>query len=264
MNPLHRRQTILTLAAEAGQVSAGDLAVQFNVNPVTIRRDLALLENQGLLQRAHGGAVLSRRAAVEFKFLQKGQQQHHQKVAIALQAAGMIEPGMSLTIDTGTTTLEVARRIACIPQLKVLTSSLAVASVLYPHENIDLILLGGSVRKGSPDLSGMVTQENLRQFRVNVAIVGADAAGPDGLYTNSLEVASISRAILAGADRAVFVVDSSKFHNTALANITDWSHVDCLVTDAGVQPKDRKWLDDLNTQVIYSVLDDCRPEDSSP
>ena len=122
--------------------------------------------------------------AVEFAFLDRTQERTAEKQAIARYLATVIQPGMTVVLDTGTTTLEVARAIAGIPRLRVLTSSLAIASALYAYDNIELVLLGGTVRHHSPDLSGPLTEENMRQFHTEVAILGADAVTPDGLYTS--------------------------------------------------------------------------------
>ena len=104
---------------------------------------------------------------------------------------------MTVALDTGTT-LEVSNAIAGIENLTVLTSSLAIASTLYARDTINLVLLGGKARRGSPDLAGWLTEENLKHFRVDVTMVGADGADRDGLYTNDESIARVTQAMIAG------------------------------------------------------------------
>ncbi|HEY3417446.1 MAG TPA: hypothetical protein VGM23_11235, partial [Armatimonadota bacterium] len=165
-----------------------------------------------------------------------------EKQAIARAAATLIRPGMAITIDTGTTPLEVARAIARTPDLRVLTSSLAVASLLYATPNIDLILLGGNVRQDSPDLSGSLTEENLSRFRPDLAVLGADAADRDGLFTSDLSFAHVSRAMIANAGEVLFVIDSAKIGRCSFVKFAEWRQAHHLVTDSGVSAENREWL----------------------
>ena len=131
-----RQSGILETIRSAGGASVRDLAAHFHVSDMTIRRDLAFLESRGDLTRTHGGAVLSRTGIVEFTFKQKERLCAAEKQAIAAEAAALLRPGMTITLDTGTTTLEVARAIAGTRRLTVLTSSLPIASVLYASEGV--------------------------------------------------------------------------------------------------------------------------------
>jgi DeoR/GlpR family transcriptional regulator of sugar metabolism len=237
-----RQQHILEQLGVDREVSVQALAERLHVAPVTIRRDLQTLEGEGKLTRTHGGAVFSQSAVIEFAFLDRAQEHLAEKQAIARYLATVVQPGMTLVLDTGTTTLEVARALAGIPRLRVLTSSLAIAAALYPCENIDLVLLGGSVRQRSPDLSGALTEENLRQFQTELAILGADAVSPAGLYTADLGLARLSRAMIAGARESWLVVDSSKFSRRSFVKFDDWSAITHLVTDDGLLATDREWI----------------------
>ncbi len=237
-----RRQETLALLAQRGEVTVEQLARRFAIDRVTVRRDLALLEREGLVLRTHGGAIPSRGGTVEFAVQRKASAHAEAKRAIARAAAGIVRPGMVLSLDTGTTTLEVARAIAGIGELKVLTSSLPIASALHSRENIEVVLLGGVVRKGSPDLIGTLTEENLRRFRVDLCILGADAAGPGGLFTADAGVSGVSRAMIDGAVRVALVADSSKFAARAFVRFAGWEDIDEVFTDAGLAPGDLRWL----------------------
>jgi DeoR family fructose operon transcriptional repressor len=237
-----RQQYIIEVLHSQREVSVQALSTHLHVSPLTIRRDLELLERDGALTRTHGGAVLSKASVIEFAFLDRAQDRSMEKLVIAQYLASVVQPGMTIVLDTGTTTLEVARAIAGISRLRVLTSSLAIASVLYAYENIDLVLLGGSVRHRNPDLSGPLTEENLKQFQTELAILGADAVCPEGLYTSDLGIARISQAMMACARERWLVIDSSKFNRRSFVKFADWSVITHLVTDEGVRNTDREWL----------------------
>lgn len=247
-----RQQGILDLLRQHGDISVHDMAAHFDVALMTIRRDLAFLESSGNLVRTHGGAMLSRAAVVEFTFIEKGRHNAVEKQAIANVIAGMVRPGMSISLDTGTTTLEVARAIASIKELRVLTSSLAIASELYAHENVELILLGGTARKGSPDLSGWITEENVKRFRVDLAILGADGVCQDGIYTTDISIARVSQAMIASASHVVLAVDHAKFDSTSFVKLAEWKAIGTVVTDSRISPSARKWLDRVAKHVHYA------------
>ena len=238
-----RLKKILALLAGREEVSAAELAAHFQVAGMTIRRDLEQLAEQGRIIRTHGGALLAAPSMVAFEFQSRQQSRMAEKRAIARAAAQLVEPGMTVILDTGTTTLELARALGNVPRLKVLTSSLAIASVLLAHKELELILLGGTVNKGSPDLSGPLTLENLAAFRAQVAFVGADGTDEKGLYTSGQQIAQVTRAMIANADRAVLLADSGKYGTRAFVRIVGWEAIGQVIVDDGLSAKNRKWLD---------------------
>jgi len=236
-----RQQQILQALAGREEVSAVALARQFRVTSMTIWRDLEVLEHAKRITRTHGGALLSAPVVAAFAFHARQQCRLAEKAAIGRAAAQMVKPGMTVILDTGTTTLEVARALSGIPQLKVLTSSLAIASELLTHDNLELVLLGGTVSQGSPDLSGTLTEDNLAAFRADLAFIGADAMDKQGLYTRNQGIARVSRAIIANAQRTILVADSSKFGSIAFIRIAAWEAVDGWVTDDELPADARRW-----------------------
>jgi len=237
-----RQENILAFLAGREEVSVAELTAHFHVAAMTIRRDLSHLAEQGLIARTHGGALLAAPSVVAFAFQQRRQTQMAQKLAIARAAVRMVKPGMNVILDTGTTTLEVARALGDVPGLKVLTSSLAVASALLAHDDLELVLLGGTVSKGSPDLSGPLTEHNLAAFRADLAFVGADALDKRGFYTGIQEIASVSRAMIASAQHTILVADSSKFGNNAFVRIAGWEAIDHVIVDEGLPQQARTWV----------------------
>lgn len=239
MHPRH--QAILDFLTEDRAVGVQQLAARLQVTPATIRRDLEELQAAGRLERTHSGAVLSRAGRIEFRLKRRELLMAPAKRAIAAAAARRVHPGMTLAIDTGTTTLEVARAIAHTADLRVLTSSLAVAAALHPHPGIRLVLLGGQARTDEPDLFGELTEENLSRFHVDLAIVGADRIAPAGLYATDPEVVRVSRAMLLGAEVSVVVADHTKFGTPAFYRFGVWDEIDTVITDSGLPAESRKW-----------------------
>lgn len=238
--------------ASNGGLGVRELAERFGVSEMTIRRDLDYLERRGELTRTHGGAVLSKPGVVEFEFARKSREYAAEKRAIAKAAVRWIEPGMTLTLDTGTTTLEVARLLPEIGRLTVLTSSLPIASALHAFDRIELVLLGGVARKGDPDLTGWLTEENLKRFRVDLAVLGADGLMPDGAYTTDMGVARVSRAILAGSARNFLVADRGKMGKSAFVNFAALNAFERVITDGGAAPPVREWLEAGAKHVTYA------------
>jgi DeoR/GlpR family transcriptional regulator of sugar metabolism len=250
-----RLEQIVDLLSDASEVTVSELADRFNVTPMTVRRDLEALEDEGRVVRTHGGAVPAAPSIAKFAFRERQQTHLPEKQAIARAAAERVEPGMTVLLDTGTTTLELARLLSGIGGLRVLTSSLAIASALFAHEELELILLGGTVNQASPDLSGPLTEANLESFRADVAFIGADAADADGLYTRSQEIARVSRAMIATAGRKILLADSSKFGSTAFVRFAGWESLDGVVVDEGLVPDREEWLREAVEDVTLVTCD---------
>lgn len=251
MRKTTRQEGILDQVARDGRVVVEALAERFGVSGMTIRRDLAELAEAGKLNRVHGGALAARAGLVEFLFQERASAMAAEKKAIGRRVAEMVQPGMSVSLDTGTTTLEVARALVSKKNIRVLTTSLAIASVLHASEGVEVILLGGIVRKTSPDLWGPMTEENINKFRVQYAILGTDAVTPSGLYTTDVSISRISRALIDNARESVVVADSSKFFRTAFVQHGSLSEITRLVTDEGCPPNAREWLEKSVKEVVY-------------
>lgn len=247
-----RQNRIVEMLTANGEVFVQDLSERLEVTTMTIRRDLDLLENEGLLIRTHGGAVISSAGIIEFSFKKQSEECALEKQAIAKEAAALVEPGMTVVLDTGTTVLEVAKAIGGKRDLKVLTSSLVIASTLYARDNVELVLLGGRARRGNPDLTGWLTEENLKHFRVDTAVLGADGTSRDGVFTSDESVARVSQAMITAAARTILVADHTKFGGTAFLRYATWEDFDYVVTDAQVEEDAQRWLRRVAKNTVYA------------
>ena len=251
-----RLEKIMEAVNAEGEVSTGKLATQFGVSAITVRRDLARLARGGGLRRTHGGAEKRGPGAVRFYMLQKENTCRPQKYAIAKAAADLIKPGMAIALDTGTTTLEVARALSGAERITVLTSSLPIAMALCTADGIETVLLGGLVRKRNPDLTGPLTEENLKRFNTHLAVLGADAITPEGAFAADVGVARIARTMMDAAAQSVLVADSGKFSRTGFSNYAALREFGYVVTDEGCPRSVRAWLERACEKVIYAALSD--------
>ncbi|MBN1509744.1 MAG: DeoR/GlpR transcriptional regulator [Sedimentisphaerales bacterium] len=230
-----RLEAIRRELLRADEVSIDDLAGRFGVSGMTVRRDLELLESHGDVIRTHGGAALAKRLTFEFSFRQKQNRNSRQKLCIARRAAGHVKDGQVVILDTGTTTLEIARQLTGRDDVTVITTSLAIVSTLQFAAGLRTVLLGGFLRGGSPDLHGPLTEQNVEMFRADLAFMGADAVDLDGnMYADDLQVVNLDRKMAANAARVIVVADSSKFGRRGMCRILGPDDYDSIISDPGL------------------------------
>ena len=231
-NGAARARAIRAQLTESASLSITEMAEKLGVSEMTIRRDLADLEKSTDVRRTHGGAVIAERMAFEFNYLSRQRANLNEKKAIAIEARKLIQPGQRLILDTGTTTLQLAALLKDCPDLTVITPSLAVASELQFSENISVVLLGGVLHRGSPDLTGPVTEHCLELFSADWVFQGAEALGDDGsIYNVDLQLAQVDKLMRKKATKSCLLADSSKIGNTALAKTGTLSDFDVFITN---------------------------------
>ena len=245
-----RRNRIIQLIKSGNPVKVIELSILFTVSEATIRRDLQELENLGLLQRTHGGAV-SPQLDSELSFHDREVFYLNEKRQIALAAASMVQDGETILLDAGTTTREIARAL-CGRRLTVATNSMDVAFVFAEEPDIEVILLGGTWRKSINSLVGPLTNTMLKLFCFDKAFVAANSVDSRlGASTHNLAEAETKGLMLQSARQAILVVDHSKFEQKTFCRICNLSELSLLITDSGT-PKDT--LDNLrnHTQVFVA------------
>ena len=231
---IERRRHILKILRAGSSADTGELAAQLRVSEMTIRRDLRSLEQANTIVRSYGGATLARRIHREFQFDQRRQGQAAAKQVIGHYAASLVEPEETIFVDTGTTTLEFARELARrdIP-VTVATSSLAVGSELWGHEHIKVLMLGGQLRQGSPDLTGPLCEHSLQLLQATKAILGCDALHEDrGFFAQDTEGARVSATMLKYSRWRCVLADGSKIGKAATVRYAALNEIDLFVTDA--------------------------------
>ncbi|MEH0146286.1 DeoR/GlpR family DNA-binding transcription regulator [Corynebacterium sp. Q4381] len=240
MQAEERRRQIAALTAVEGRVSVAELAERFDVTAETIRRDLAALNDEGVVQRVHGGAVASQGYMTsEFPLAARLRSALDAKEAIARAAAAFLpsEPGKSIFLDSGTTISALAQRIAFLPEASswsIVTNSLPAALELAEAGVGDVQLLGGTVRAIAQAVVGDTALRTLALLRADVAFVGTNALTVDhGLSTADAHEAAVKAAMVTNARRVVVLCDSTKLGNDYLVSFAPLDAVDVVVTDWG-------------------------------
>ena len=239
-----RRQQILNLLEETGNLNVSELSDRFSVSVVTIRKDLDDLESEGLLQRTFGGAVFSHRSRFNRSFLERGQQYRREKCAIAAAAYSYIKDGDTIMLDAGTTTLALAQHLRShIRSALVITCSVPAALELS-SAGYDILLLGGMVRNKSLALLGRETLRIIEQYRADKAFLGSSGFTAEmGHTTPNPEDAQVKEAILRSANETYVLVDSSKYGHRCLTSFARLRDVDLTITDGGLSRSKVKLLE---------------------
>lgn len=245
------RHSIIVQLIKSGQpVKVVELSLLLNASEATIRRDLQELENLGLLQRTHGGAV-SPQLGSELSFHDREIFHLDEKRQIALTAANLVKNGETILLDAGTTTREIARAL-CGKQLTVATNSTDVAFVFADEPDIEVLLLGGVWRKSINSLVGPLTNSMLKLFCFDKVFLAANAVDCIlGATTHNLAEAETKRAMLQAAKQSLLVVDHSKFEQKTFTQICSLNEVSMIITDSGIAKDTLDCLQD-HTQVLVS------------
>lgn len=232
MDKKTRQQRICQLLVAHGDLAVEEISSTLGVSGMTVRRDLQALAESGKVLRTHGGATLAQRISFEFSFLQRAREHESGKAAIGRKAAGLVQDGQSVLLDSGTTTLALARCLRGKQRLTIVTTSLPIASQLQFDDAIEVLLVGGYLRSQSPDLAGALTESNLETIRADLAFIGADGIDASGgVYNQSPEIARMLGRMAQSAQRVFVVADSSKLGKSALCRFGRLSDFEALITD---------------------------------
>ena len=226
-----RQQQILAELRLSPHVRISALAERFGVSTETVRRDVDMLSEQGLVARAYGGAAAAP-MGVQPTFGERNQAHLEERMRIAQCAAVLVEPGEALMIDAGSTTSQFARHLAVTGRdLTVLTNSLPLASALGSNELIDVILCPGDYSPAEAAVYGIETIAFLQRFRANRAFIGASGLSVDGIMDANRAATAVKRTMLAQADARYLLVDHSKFNKRKLSLVEPLASIDAVVTD---------------------------------
>lgn len=264
-----RQALIVREVRRAGAVRVTDLVSQLGVSDMTIRRDLDALANRGLLRKVHGGATSATvdRSTEEPGFEAKSVRQLAEKEAIAVRAASCVTPGSAVALSAGTTTWTLARRLADIPELTLITNSLRVADALQRVSRPDqTVVLTGGVRTPSDALVGPVAIQAIRSLHPDVLFLGVHGmAEQSGFTTPNLDEGETNRALAAAAHRRIVIADHTKWGVIGLATIAPLNEADVVITDDGLPQEAADVLgEQVGELVIVPVTGhDGEPEDES-
>ena len=232
-----RRALILRLLEQKQEVQVTELSRDLGISEVTIRKDLTILQSRHLLLRTRGGAMrkpvenlnedttIDRKRMFNFK----------EKERIGLEAVKLIKDGDFIMLDSGTTTMEIAKNLGRFQQLRILTNAMNIATELMNYKRFDVVLLGGNVRVNSLSVVGPLALSVLRNFRGYKLFLGVDSFSLDnGVSTPNMEEALLNQMMIQQADKVIAVFDSSKFNKRSFVHIADASEIDCIITDRAI------------------------------
>jgi len=244
-----RRDRIIDLLEKKGKIKVAELSRIFNISEVTIRLDLNELENRGMLERTHGGAVSSCKAYYNMSLIEREKTNKEEKIRIAEAAASMIKDGESVFVSSGTTTLYTVRQLKNRKNVTILTNSIAVAQEAGSNE-INVILLGGNFNNDYLFSYGDDTQCQLLKYRADKLILSADGVSYEsGITTYHFLEAETGKRMIERANKTIVTADYSKIGRESFAFICLIQQIDCLITNRGANEEEISEIIKMGTEV---------------
>ena len=232
-----RRSLLLNQLKNEGKIYISDLIKQFDISEVSIRKDLAVLEERKLLLRVKGGAV-NMHQSVDYDDMTISQKQglhSREKQLMGKFAASIIKDGETVILDSGTTTMEIAKNLEGLNNLTIITNALDIAITLNNYDRFNVITLGGKMRSVSYSTVGMLAESALKNFYCDKLFLGVDSVSiKDGISTPNLEEASLNQAMINSAKEVISIFDSSKLGRRGFVHIASLDKIDTIITDSGI------------------------------
>ncbi|GIF06478.1 DeoR family transcriptional regulator [Actinoplanes siamensis] len=248
-----RQAAILDRVRATGGVRVSELAAEYGVSDMTIRRDLEALADRGLLAKVHGGATtVSPGSAHEPGFAAKSVRQRDEKAAIAARAAALVSPGDAIALSAGTTTAVLAQRLVDVPSLTVVTNSIPVADVFYRAGRPDqTVVLTGGTRTPSDALVGPVAVAAIGTLHLDMLFLGVHGMSERAGYTTpNLMEADVNRALVEAAERLVVLADSTKWGTVGISSIVPLERANVMITDDGLDTTARSLLSETVPELV--------------
>ena len=222
----------MTTLDATGRVTVGELSKLTRVSEMTVRRDLEMLEHEGLLKRTRGGAVSVTSLSYEPAYILRKDTNAAAKACIGQQVASLLREGETIILDVGTTAVEVARALKGRKNLTILTSNLRAATILADEPGIVLILTGGIARNRERSLVGHLATRAFDDLVFDAFVMGVAGVHQDfGITDYNVDEAEVKRAAIHASQRRIVAADSSKLGKVAFAKLCDLDQIDVIVTD---------------------------------
>ena len=248
-----RHKHILDCLARDGYVRVAEMAKELDVTPVTIRKDLKYLEEKKLLYRTHGSASPVNPQTQEVEVREKEKIHIDEKRRIAMAAAQLIEPDDSIIIASGSTVQMLGDFIQPQGHLTVVTSSLKTAVQLNSMDRVDVIQLGGNVRKNSLSVVGVYTSQFFEQITCSKLFLGVDGIDLDyGITNSNIEEALLNIKMIEASQRTIIMADSSKFGRRGFGRICNLDRIDVIITDSGITASVARAIEDAGIELIIT------------
>lgn len=252
MFQIERQDEILEYINRAHKANTNELAEYFNVSKVTIRRDIDALASQGLLIKTHGGAVsVTKTQLHEIPYAFKAERNQDIKKCIGNVAASLIEDGDIIILDSGSTTLEIAKNIQQ-KRVTVVTDDIKIAMELSNKDNVTVIVCGGTLSDPVYTLTGNIAVDFFSRLHVNKTFLGCDAIDLEfGISNRTYEEVDIKSAMMRAADEIIMVTDNSKLDRKVFCYLCDISAIDKLIINE-IDEKNRKGFTEKGVELIVT------------
>lgn len=235
--PNPRQADMLAAVRESGAATVEALAERFGVTLQTVRRDVKLLSDAGLLMRFHGGVRVAGSTTENIAYRQRQQLHEQAKRAIGRAVARQVPEGSSLILNIGTTTEAIARELLQHRGLRVITNNLNVAAILADNPDCEVIVAGGQVRHRDRGIIGETTVEFISQFRVDLGLIGISGIEDDGTLRDfDVREVKVAQAVIRASRQVWLAADHSKFNRPAMVEVGRLDQVDQLFTDQAPPP----------------------------
>ena len=237
MNSNPRQIKLLNTVRSRGAINVDELAAMLGVTLQTVRRDVQRLADEGLLARFHGGVRVPSSTTENIGYQQRESLHAAGKARIARAVAAQVPNDCSLILNIGTTTEAIARALLHHTGLRVITNNLNVATILSSNPACEVIVAGGSVRLRDRAIVGEATVDFIRQFKVDIALIGVSSIEADGTLRDfALREVKVAQTVIAQAREVWLAADASKFNRPAMIELAKLSQIDRLFTDAEPPP----------------------------
>jgi len=245
-----RHEKILLMLRKKGFIKLQELKRALNVSEVTIRKDLDDLQEAGYLQRCHGGALLEAFSQKEETFEKKASEFMEAKKKIAMHCLSFVKPNMTIFLDNGTTTFEIAKGIFDITDIAVVTTDIRIASYLLDSK-AEVTMIGGKLQKSTGAVSGFSSEQMLKEMRFDLAFFGTSSINEKMEVTApSAGKAAIKKMVQDNALFSVLTADSSKFNKQALHQVNTLSDYTAVVTDYEWSQNEAELVEQHNINVV--------------
>ncbi len=248
MDLAERREKIIEMLSSSSYVTVEEFVRCMGVSAVTIRSDLSSLEKEGVLIRTHGGAMIVEKKSQARFISQTMKEYEEEKKAIAKKACTLLSDGNTIILDSGSTT---TRMVDSLTQsrLTVVTNNIIALDAMADKSNINVIALGGQLRRESMGTIGPIANAAVKSLNVDIYFMGGAAYNRDGISSTDLTESELKKSMLRASEKVVFLADSTKFGKKSFSTICTWDKVDTFITDK-INPSFREELEKMGVEVI--------------
>lgn len=250
MIPAQRQKRILNLIREKNIISISELSEHFAVSHMTVRRDIQKLENDGKVVSVSGGVQILEHLSFEAPYDDKTRIFHAEKEKIGQKAASLITSNVTVYLDAGTTTLEIARHLAQKSDLLVITNDFVIAHYLMLHGQCELFHIGGTINKHNRSSVGQFAAQTLSQLNIDIAFISTSSWNLRGLTTPDENKIPVKKAIIQASQETILVTDSSKYGKVATFLISPLAALDYIICDNGLLKNVQDAIHDMDVELL--------------